>query len=224
MTTVIGDFARRNKGIKSIKKSMAHFMYHFGADIDDIRIVICSTKPATERLLKDTSGMVKMPDDWKAKLIDMMIKGYYYSQDKLFNSIPLDSINRRTGHWGNVAPAQTRGPGLYDDLHYFKHKEKAGKKINLDPSQAGSYKDPSSCFIATAAYGDKNTLEIQVLRKWRDDVLLRTPFGQALVNSYYSLSPPIAGYIRERDSCKKIVRALLKPIILILKKKQKLNP
>lgn len=48
----------------------------------------------------------------------------------------------------------------------------------------------SACFITTATAGDGPTLD--TLRAFRDDTLLRTPLGRALVRLYESVSPPIA--------------------------------
>jgi len=69
------------------------------------------------------------------------------------------------------------------------------------------YRYPSWCFIATAAYGTPMAGEIQVLREFRDEYLLTNPLGQALVDLYYRVSPPMAEFITEHPSLKPIVRA-----------------
>lgn len=48
----------------------------------------------------------------------------------------------------------------------------------------------SACFITTATAGDGPTLD--TLRAFRDDTLLQTTPGRALVHCYESVSPPIA--------------------------------
>jgi len=55
--------------------------------------------------------------------------------------------------------------------------------------------------------------EIQVLREFRDEYLLTNPPGQALVDVYYRVSPPIAEFITEHPSLKPIVRAGLLPLV-----------
>jgi subtilisin family serine protease len=69
------------------------------------------------------------------------------------------------------------------------------------------------CFIATAAYGTPMAEEIQILREFRDEYLLTNPVGQALVDLYYRVSPPIAEFINEHPSLKPIVRAGLVPAV-----------
>jgi len=69
------------------------------------------------------------------------------------------------------------------------------------------------CFIATAAYGTPMAGEIEILREFRDEYLLTNPLGQALVDFYYKVSPPIAEFITEHPSLKPIVRAGLLPAV-----------
>jgi alpha-tubulin suppressor-like RCC1 family protein len=71
----------------------------------------------------------------------------------------------------------------------------------------------SGCFIATAAYGTPMAEEIQVLREFRDEYLLTNLVGQAFVDFYYRVSPPIADLITNHPSLKPIARAALMPAI-----------
>ena len=48
----------------------------------------------------------------------------------------------------------------------------------------------SMCFITTATAGDGPALD--ALREFRDDALVRSGPGRALVGTYYAVSPPIA--------------------------------
>jgi hypothetical protein len=71
----------------------------------------------------------------------------------------------------------------------------------------------SRCFIATAAYGTPMAEEIQILREFRDEYLLTNPVGQALVDLYYRVSPPMAEFITEHPSLKPIARVGLVPSV-----------
>jgi len=70
-----------------------------------------------------------------------------------------------------------------------------------------------TCFIATAAYGTPMAEEVEILREFRDEYLVTNPAGQALVDLYYKVSPPIAEFITEHPSLKPVVRAGLSPIV-----------
>ncbi len=73
------------------------------------------------------------------------------------------------------------------------------------------------CFIATAAYGTPMADEIQVLREFRDEYMLTNPVGEALVDIYCRVSPPVAESITERPNLGPIVRAGLTPAVAVSK-------
>jgi uncharacterized repeat protein (TIGR02543 family) len=65
------------------------------------------------------------------------------------------------------------------------------------------------CFIATAAYGSPTAEQIDVLREFRDDVLLESTVGSQFVALYYRLSPPVADFISGNSFLRTVVRELL---------------
>jgi len=65
------------------------------------------------------------------------------------------------------------------------------------------------CFIATAAYGTEAAAEIDVLRAFRDEVLLESAVGSQLVEWYYQTSPPVADFISENGILRIMVRELV---------------
>jgi hypothetical protein len=69
------------------------------------------------------------------------------------------------------------------------------------------------CFIATAAFGDIDAPEVELLRELRDKFLLRTSLGRQFVRSYYQWSPPVAAWLKERVVWSRTVRFALMPAV-----------
>jgi len=77
----------------------------------------------------------------------------------------------------------------------------------------------SGCFIATAALGNPFDPSIILLKRYRDEYLLKTLFGRVFVYLYYIFSPPIANIISKSDTLRLFVRR--KIITQIVKKIRK---
>ena len=74
------------------------------------------------------------------------------------------------------------------------------------------------CFIATAAYGSPTAEQLDVLREFRDGVLLESVAGSQFVALYYRLSPPIADFISGNSFLRTVVRELLvDPVVWVVR-------
>jgi len=69
------------------------------------------------------------------------------------------------------------------------------------------------CFIATAAYGSALHPKVDSLRRLRDEYLMTSAVGRALVSGYYRLSPPLAELVARHEALRTVTRALLWPLV-----------
>ncbi len=89
--------------------------------------------------------------------------------------------------------------------------------------EVGFYPVTGYCFIATAAYGTETASQLNILREFRDQVLLKSGLGTRFVETYYKLSPPLAAFIAKSDFLRAVVRiALIDPMVNILQWSQSL--
>ena len=76
------------------------------------------------------------------------------------------------------------------------------------------------CLIATATFGSVLAPEVQFLRNFRDNAILRTFAGSSFMTVfndwYYSFSPQVAQYEYAHPSVSPIMRAILYPLIGVL--------
>jgi len=110
----------------------------------------------------------------------------------------------------------------FNTTYHFKSRLKyngtvvGGTTLQLTtdiPPPSGS----CGCFIATAAYGTPTAKQINLLREFRDVVLLKSNMGSQFVALYYQLSPPIADFIAGNELLRTMVRELLvDPIVWIV--------
>jgi hypothetical protein len=74
------------------------------------------------------------------------------------------------------------------------------------------------CFIATAAYGTPAAKEIDILREFRDTVLLPNSLGVRFVSFYYRIGPPIANLMSRHEVFRTAIRiGFVDPIVRILR-------
>jgi len=80
-----------------------------------------------------------------------------------------------------------------------------------------------ACFIATAAYGTETASQLDILRDFRDQVLLKSVPGSRFVAAYYRVSPPVADFIAKSDFLRAVVReVLIDPVVNLLQWSQDL--
>lgn len=77
------------------------------------------------------------------------------------------------------------------------------------------------CLIATAAYGSELSPEVQLLRNFRDNSIMKSQAGSSFMIAfnawYYSWSPAVADYLSTHWMERTIVKGALYPLLAILK-------
>jgi subtilisin len=69
------------------------------------------------------------------------------------------------------------------------------------------------CFIATAAFGSPLEKHVEILRDFRERVLLTSSAGKVFVDFYYKASPALADKIAPSEGLRFITRVMLMPVI-----------
>ena len=132
-----------------------------------------------------------------------------YCENALASFIALNSI-----HWSNKeVPIIVRA----DEINKELISEKRDYYINNPHFIVKPPNNKSGCFIATATFENVNAPEVIFLRKWRNETLLKSLFGQYFIKVYYIISPSISFIISKNRILRKISKSILLRIIKSLK-------
>jgi hypothetical protein len=74
------------------------------------------------------------------------------------------------------------------------------------------------CYIATAVYGAYDAPETAVLRRFRDETLMKYPLGQKFVSFYYKHSPRYAEKLKVYRRVNALVKFFLDGFVRLIKK------
>jgi hypothetical protein len=108
------------------------------------------------------------------------------------NQSILDGIKR--GRGVSTAPITQKQGRPQQGSHQYRPQQKSASSSN--------------CFIATAVYGHDAT-ETNMLRHWRDRVLLPSAIGRLLVGGYYQISPHLIPLIQKKPKLKQQLKVIL---------------
>ncbi len=112
-----------------------------------------------------------------------------------------------------------RFAGWTGDVDTVANVRSAATTVTMDADYVitANFNHLFSCFIATAAYGSETAEELDVLREFRDTILLSNLPGTGLVTFYYKTSPPMAELISRHDGLRALVRvSFIDPIVKTL--------
>jgi len=104
-------------------------------------------------------------------------------------------------------------PGLhgitpqYEQLLRMKLENAITALRRIDPSYtppAIEKKSADACFVVTATMGDFHHPRVTLLRRFRDDWILKQSWGEGFVRHYYAVGPKVAGVIAPRPILRSI--------------------
>jgi len=98
-------------------------------------------------------------------------------------------------------------------------EDKSGEKGTL--VEGSCIEVNRGCFIATASFGSELDPHVQLLRKFRDEVLLQSDLKEAfskVLEGYYHFSPPVATAMGKREGIRLLLKwAVVYPVFLFVK-------
>jgi tetratricopeptide (TPR) repeat protein len=151
---------------------------------------------------------------YHAALVLLMVGRYDEAklalEEAIAAEIPTDDVESRQWHDGLKLREHCHGT-----LEALKQRGKPAEPANspVTPPQSGQQ---SGCWIATAACGTES-IEVRILRRFRDRVLLHSQVGRLAHRIYYVTAPPIARIIATSPLLRRLVRAsLVRPAARIL--------
>jgi len=175
----------------------------FQAASDDVSVFRYEVRVSTEPMLDDDSFMKGVPAKSASVAAEALM-------------VPADA---KAGDMIKVAIG-----GLTQETHYFVGVRAVDGCAASGPVSVAEITTPTRefatvtpCFVATAAYGTPLAAEIGVLRRFRDRHLVNNAVGRSLVDAYYKVGPKLASVIREREDLRAASRALLAPVVALVR-------
>lgn len=69
------------------------------------------------------------------------------------------------------------------------------------------------CYIATMVYGDYDHPQVLHLRRFRDEILLKSKYGRGFVKVYYFISPKLVCLLKDYKGINNCIRKILDKIV-----------
>jgi len=141
--------------------------------------------------------------------------------DQLSPTVILSATDTNGGYVQRTSAMQAPGEATSLRIRLLGTGWDGGAEVRFD--DVGFYVSGYGCFIATAAYGTETASQLDILRDFRDQVLLDNALGSRFVEAYYELSPPVANFIAKNDFLRAVVReVIVDPVVNLLKWSQNL--
>lgn len=140
--------------------------------------------------------IVKNPD----VLEKIKLKSYLYLM-----GVTLTSLRQKFD-----GPTEINSSNVNND--HFNRNYESG--YYLKPKPVSIQSKSEGCFIATFAYDSYEHSDVLILRKFRDNILLKTSYGKRFVEIYYNFSPKMVKFFSLIKFPKTLVKAFLRITII----------
>jgi len=80
-------------------------------------------------------------------------------------------------------------------------------------------KSGATCFVATAAYGDRRHPDVEFLRWYRDNVLVNSAAGRTFTGIYWEVGPHLAKMVGPFPHVRQVTRRVLSRLVRLLRAK-----
>ena len=113
----------------------------------------------------------------------------------------------RTGEFFRFLVNKTNDKNFYltDPYLFYRHFLGTYRQIK-DILEEKTRSNNGGCYIATCVYGSYDCPEVWILRRFRDNILMKKWYGRAFVNVYYAISPTLVQWFGNtkwfNDFCK----------------------
>lgn len=97
----------------------------------------------------------------------------------------------------------------FKQIELIENRETISNNNSTQPSYSNKPKKDGWCFISTAAYGTSLAPKLDLLRWYRDNVLLKSNIGRESLEFYFRYSPNIANKLRGMHIRKYIIRTIV---------------
>ncbi|MFA7273426.1 MAG: CFI-box-CTERM domain-containing protein [Crocinitomicaceae bacterium] len=96
--------------------------------------------------------------------------------------------------------------GFDPSVKYYICKSCYGRGKRFQKEMLGE-ENNSKCYVATMCYGDINAPQVILLRKHRDEVMLKKVSGKALVWIYYRISPSFVRIMKDKPKINGFIKS-----------------
>lgn len=133
------------------------------------------------------------------KLLDKLDSG----RSVIFSRVEYDDLMSISEVKDTISIASFKQIGLIDN------KETISNNNSIQPSYSNKPKKDGWCFISTAAYGTSLAPKLDLLRWYRDNILIKSNIGRKSLEFYFRYSPNIANKLRGMHFRKYIIRTIV---------------